>query len=414
MARHALVVGINRYARKSQLGPLEYAEKDATEIARVLKDRRRGKCDVSLLVGGKTSAWDVNKALDLICRRAKYDDTAILYFAGHGKTDRRGDFCFCLFDTTTNSLVRTALHARTLQAYLNNSNCRQFAIFFDACFSGAAGRELLGARGSRPSDVSLRELAVEGRVIVSSCTAYQPAREDKGLGHGEFTYHLLASLREHGGDQSGNINVSALYTDIFKRMEKAGSEQLPMIWRGEVGDIVIARSLVSPTRSQGLARTQRRHPFAMPTSYVHCRLASEARKRQSRRSSTPEMEPRIPMLLENPRTGQVKPLDARIEPSASVSVFPESAANEMDLTDMGAVRLATGPGGSRMEISTRYVNLHALGPGRKRILLNQGAPLAGFTADEALPGGEGILGRDILRNWIFIYDGPRSVIAIGR
>jgi hypothetical protein len=393
MARYALIVGINKYAQGRKLKSLRYAEKDAEDIARVFGDKKRGQCGVSLLLGGEASASAVNKALDdLICQKAKYDDTVIMYFAGHGKKDMVGDFCLCLFDTNTGSLARTALHVNNLETYINNSYCRRFAMFFDACFSGAAGRRLVGARGNRSSVISLTEFAKEGRVIVSSCTPYQAATEDKGLGHGEFTYHLLAALRKHAGDQFGNISVSALYSDVYRRMEQAGSGQLPVIWEGEIGDIVIARSAVARRNVTSPAR--RRYPFTVPSSYVHCRLPGGEGQSQLKHGSPPAIRPSIRVLVDNPRTGRSKPLYAQIDTLATVSVFPESVASEMDLSDMGAIQLATGFQGSKMEISMRRANLYALGRRRKPILLNGDMRSVGFVTNEALPNDSGVLPKN--------------------
>src|SRR5262245_11080228 len=90
----ALVVGVGSYRHGGNLSPLPMARRDARELARLFVDPAFcafPRENVSLLVDEKAGRSRIVRRLsDWLPQRARGAELAIIYFAGHGTTDRIG------------------------------------------------------------------------------------------------------------------------------------------------------------------------------------------------------------------------------------------------------------------------------------------------------------------------------------
>ena len=78
---YALVVGIDNYRHWPHL---EYAVKDAREVAALLKFRG---FQLQLLIDEKATRSNILRKLETIKKSADVNSRVVIYFAGHGQTE---------------------------------------------------------------------------------------------------------------------------------------------------------------------------------------------------------------------------------------------------------------------------------------------------------------------------------------
>jgi hypothetical protein len=214
----ALVVGINRY-NHSALPPLRFAERDAADLAEVL---RRGQYEVTTLLGPQATLRAIQQALETEHRRPGGDGIFLVALAGHGlQPESSRDPYFAPFDA--GQRVRRAgdtsadpwdyksmLPLADVIAYLKASPAGVRMVMVDACRnddSSGAGRSLGVGPGVQVGDLP------ENTAVLLSCSRGQRAYEHErwGGGHGAFFYHILEGMRGKAADAEGRITADDLW-----------------------------------------------------------------------------------------------------------------------------------------------------------------------------------------------------------
>jgi uncharacterized caspase-like protein len=118
--------------------------------------------------------------------------------------------------------------------------------FLDTCYSGAAGGRTFLAKRTRSSqvdDLFLERLTrSKGRAIITASRAAEVSMELPELGHGVFTYYLLAGLTgaaDLNGD--GIVTVQELYEyveqQVTQKSRSVGGNQHPVM-KGELEGVL--------------------------------------------------------------------------------------------------------------------------------------------------------------------------------
>lgn len=227
---HATIIGIDRYADR-RIRPLSFASRDAETFGRLLSERIRPEDrHVTVLRDEEATREKIMHAIGgEMARRARPDDIAIIYFAGHGSPERRDprdeDYPFLIaHDTVYDRIYATGISmVYDVKEWLRLLQVRLAVVFLDACFSGAAGGRTFGGpvhaenRG-RHADVpiSIKDLELgEGRLIIAAADDHEVALERDSLGHGIFTYHLLEILRQPPAAEN-TIGIGTLYDKLAR------------------------------------------------------------------------------------------------------------------------------------------------------------------------------------------------------
>ncbi len=247
----AVVVGINDYRN---IRPLRFAVDDARTFYRHLVDHLGiPEGNVTLLLDKEADLTTLRSVLGTrLKNRAGKDDMVILYFAGHGATERDvmspdGDGLekyLLPHGADLKDLYASALPMREIQHVFNRIRSERLVFIVDSCYSGASGGRTVSMAGLRASisDGFLERIASgRGRVILSASGANEVSEEDEALGHGVFTYYLLEGL---GGpadaDGDGLITVDEAYGYVSSRVPDAtGQEQHPVKKGAVEGRLVI-------------------------------------------------------------------------------------------------------------------------------------------------------------------------------
>ena len=201
----AAVIGINNYPHVRKL---QYAVNDARAFYDYLVHSNQIPVEnVTLLLNQEANLTKVRSILGTHLKSiANKDDMVIIYFAGHGATEKDvmspdGDGLekyLLPYDADPKDLYATALPMGEISRIFNRIRSERLIFIADSCYSGASGGRTISVTGMRAniSDAFLDRIAGgKGRIILTASGANEVSSEDEKLQHGVFTYFLLKGLR---------------------------------------------------------------------------------------------------------------------------------------------------------------------------------------------------------------------------
>jgi len=236
----AAVIGVNNYPHVRKL---HYAVNDARAFYDHLVHSNHIPAEnVTLLLNQEVNLTKVRSILGThLKNKAGKDDMVIIYFAGHGATEKDvmspdGDGLekyLLPYDADPKDLYATALPMEEISRIFNRIRSERLIFIADSCYSGASGGRTINVTGMRAniSDAFLDRIAGgKGRVILTASGANEVSSEDEKLHHGVFTYFLLKGLRgEADTDKDGAVTVDEAYSYVSKHVPQAtGQEQHPV------------------------------------------------------------------------------------------------------------------------------------------------------------------------------------------
>jgi uncharacterized caspase-like protein len=257
--KHAVVIGVSRYANLARSQWLRFARADAEAVCDRFVDEAGlaiAPAQVKLLLDEGATRGAILAALAGLNDAAAAADTVIVYFAGHGTVDLgpggelRGNYLLPYDAALAGAEGARALDPKTgiavaeVQQILQVNPARNVLLVLDACFSGSSGRSILGARlDARQAERSERDLefakdALGVRAVLTATAPNQPALEIAALGHGLFTYYFLEALRADE-NRDGQVTLGEAYEYLFRHVReearKQGVEQTPTKKGDDVG-----------------------------------------------------------------------------------------------------------------------------------------------------------------------------------
>ncbi len=248
----AVVIGVNDYPK---LPKLKYAVNDAEAFYRLLVTENRVPPEnVTLLLNEKASLVNLRSILGTrIKGAARENDMVIIFFAGHGATERDatspdGDGLekyLLPYDTDPSDLYTTAMPMVEVGRILNRIRSERLVFIADACYSGGSGGRTVSITGMRANiaDGFLDRIAGgRGKVIITASAANEVSVEKDELGHGVFTYYLLEGLRGKADlDQDSMITVDEAYRYVYDQVPRATAQEQHPVKKGSVeGSLVLS------------------------------------------------------------------------------------------------------------------------------------------------------------------------------
>lgn len=247
----AVLVGINDYPNLPQL---KYAVNDAQTFHDFLIESGLVKPDnVFRLVNDNATLDSMRTILGTnLKKKARKGDRVIIYFAGHGATERDvnspdGDGLekyLLPFNADPGNLYATAMPMREIAYILNRIQSDSLIFIADSCYSGASGGRTVsigGIRSSLSDNYIDRIAGGKGRVILTASAANEVSMEDDDLEHGIFTYYLIKGLKglaDYDGD--GYVTVDEAYRYVSEEVPKATGQAQHPIKKGSVeGQLVL-------------------------------------------------------------------------------------------------------------------------------------------------------------------------------
>lgn len=220
-ALHVLAIGIDKYPGNLQL---QCAVADAEAIAVSLEKRAKPLYDrvlVKKLINQQANKHAILESLQALQKSMKPQDTAVIFYAGHGQRDEKGRFFLLPPTFDANSLESTAVSGEEFRQHLSRLP-GPVLLWLDACHSGAIGQALSGG-----TDEVARDLSREGCgvVVMTAATGSEKAHEKDG--HGYFTLALVEGLEGKNPImlKEGKVFLHFLEPFVIERVSELSKER---------------------------------------------------------------------------------------------------------------------------------------------------------------------------------------------
>jgi hypothetical protein len=258
----AIIVAINKYL-DPQIPNLRYCVDDAHLLAQTLAghcgyDERR------ILILADDQQEDHFKPLGINFRiqirnwlkKAKSEDTMLVFFSGHGFLDARGQGFLAPKDCEKDNLGLTGLRVDELRDSMHQCRASQKVLLLDCCHSG--GEKAAVPAGASSQELGLAFQKARGMLTLASCDKRERSWEWDEKGHGLFTYFLALGLRG-GADYDGNrvidgyeLHRYTLDQVSLTAQRRLNAQQTPKLLLGEdvQGVFALARTAGNVVESE--------------------------------------------------------------------------------------------------------------------------------------------------------------------
>jgi hypothetical protein len=200
-------------------------------------------------------------------------DTLILYYAGHGLVDRRGELYLALVGSDPRRIYSAVPYSHLRDVLLDSRAARRIVIL-DCCYSGRA----LGQMAAAASAVA-DEASAEGTYVLAASAENAVALAPPGKRYTAFTGELLTII--HGGiDNRGPLlDLDTIYQHLLAIMRGKGLPVPQKRDRNTAGQLTLFRNqafkkLISPTPYQNDVAP--RSPHEQPSSFASSRVELKA------------------------------------------------------------------------------------------------------------------------------------------
>jgi hypothetical protein len=219
------LVAIGNNAGDADEVQLLFAERDAREVAEVLRSQGRVASDrVRLLIDERADTvrrtlLAINAAIRARVQEGSRATALLVFYSGHADADAL-------------HLRGTRLSFEEIRGLAAGSPATMRLLIIDACRSGAVTR----VKGVRPApEFALRidpwgdRVEAEGTVIISSSTAGESSQESDRLRASFFSHHLINALRgaaDRNGD--GRVTLSEAYAYTYTETLRSSGRTLAL------------------------------------------------------------------------------------------------------------------------------------------------------------------------------------------
>jgi uncharacterized caspase-like protein len=234
---HVLAIGIDDYGKAAQQLHLNFAAKDASDVANALMNTQSSQYNK---LGGlyaevlpiylndnnatKAAIFRAFAAIqENMAKDSTGEDLAVVMFSGHGVTTEDGFYLLPYgVDIGTHAdLEASAIPLAEFRAQVEKLAAHgRVLLLLDACHSGAATAN--GAQLAANADVLRAGLALPNVTVLTSSRAKEVSHEDPKWGNGAFTKVVLAAMgKDADENHDGLISMS--------EMTQYVSSHLPML-----------------------------------------------------------------------------------------------------------------------------------------------------------------------------------------
>ncbi|CAG2160943.1 caspase family protein [Cupriavidus numazuensis] len=225
---HALLIGVANYQKVSGLP--DAILNDVNDVAATLASPKccaYAPANVVTLLDADATRAAVLKGLDELAARAGPDDTACVFFSGHGAVVGN-DSALVTVDSDLADFENTSIGSSELAAALARIKAKRVLVFIDACHAGGAAisKSLTDGKGHEfktgYTQNTFAKLAVgSGRALMASCRADEVSAVFTNARNSVFTTVLLEGLRGAADKSaSGLIKVFDLFNYISEEVPK--------------------------------------------------------------------------------------------------------------------------------------------------------------------------------------------------
>jgi TPR repeat protein len=217
---YALVIGINDY--RPPLARLKTAVNDAQAVGKLLHDRYGFK--VTYLLDNNATRFNILDALDKYRNTLNENDNLLIYYAGHGFSDRDAEKAYWLPVDADSGMSPNRIIADDLTTGVRVLPSRHVLIISDSCYSGALTRDADTPVASDGEAAFIaRMLRSRSRTLMAS-GGDEPVSDSGSNGHSVFAAAILHALTVEDNQM---FTASDLFYGSVRQQVAGKSEQMP-------------------------------------------------------------------------------------------------------------------------------------------------------------------------------------------
>ncbi|MFE6886667.1 caspase domain-containing protein [Streptomyces sp. NPDC057694] len=227
----AVLVGVGAY---THLEALPAATRNLPALAAVLTGPLswRLAAEHCTVVADPASTPDM---LDPVKRAAEEaEDTLLVYFAGHGLLDGRGELFFGLPGSQSGWSYTGVTH-QALREIILSSPAQRCVVILDCCMSGRA----LGLMGS---DTLADQAEIDGSYLLAAAPDNSPALAPPGQTYTAFTGQLLKTLEQGVPGPERELDLELVYQQVRRQLVAQNLPEPQKRIRNTAGRLALARN----------------------------------------------------------------------------------------------------------------------------------------------------------------------------
>jgi tetratricopeptide (TPR) repeat protein len=330
----AVVIGVSRYAKLGGGQQLQFADRDAALMAEALKKAGVSADNLRLLTAQEATVAAIKSVLgNWLARTAGADDTAIIFFSGHGLFEQEFGEAYLLgADSDAKDPFSTALSFNEInQALAKRVHARRVLLITDAMRrdffdpdtnSGAATAFLQGFDQLAAARGGLSVIAASGPGEFS--------REgQRWNGQGVFSKHLAAALASGqfvDRNHDGTLTADELF-DVLAPLVAEDTSNKQHVWHSntplaQIAISAISRNATTVTAKEAAAVKPQPQTttLASAASPSDTRVAAAVQPASS--NATPASTPAKVEEVTRQNSKDVAPVVREAEPSTNVTSAP--------------------------------------------------------------------------------------------
>jgi WD40 repeat protein len=229
---YVLAVGVNKY--RGQINPLNFAVADAAAFAEKVRDLKPDAYDAVKVVTLKDqqATYDrIVEAMERLADRAEGDDAVMIYLAGHGISDRQGNYYFVPANVQSREAVWTdGLKHQRMVELLSAIRARNVFLFLDTCYSGEFELSAYG-----PDNLANET----GRFVLTASTSEQEALDSLNGKNGVFAVAVQKALstKPRDADVVDALDVGLGVRRAVPRLAKTKQFEQSAVFKAAGGDL---------------------------------------------------------------------------------------------------------------------------------------------------------------------------------
>jgi hypothetical protein len=232
--RYAILIGVSTYDSDAY-HDLPAVRADLHYLQAVLENTEIGMYNDCAMVPEPTRA-EMLHAIETFLEARQPNETALLYFSGHGEyCEDDNQLYFLTRDTDPDDLPGTAVPAEFLERMLGSCRAASKVVLLDCCSSGSVvqGWSAKGSSGADQPAAPSTLLRPSGVYFITASDALQSASAmappGSTLGTSRFTGEIVEGLRNGRIKDSGWITPDDLFDYLTRQMARNGipEEQRP-------------------------------------------------------------------------------------------------------------------------------------------------------------------------------------------
>jgi len=229
---YALLIGVANYRH---VRPLAKTTNDVDGLFKTLLKNGYSSENISILKDGDATKNNISQKLDWLASSTKKEDTAIIFFSGHGMRSvggfSPGEY-LCPVEANLDQLKESCISSEEFTTALRAIHADRLVVFLDSCHSGGVGepRDPNIEIQKGLSHTTYNQMANgQGRVIIASCKSNEVSWEFENWENGLFTHYLLEGLKGEAADSDGKVHIMRLCDYISQNVPQQQSTQHPFI-----------------------------------------------------------------------------------------------------------------------------------------------------------------------------------------